>query len=131
MLLIEFSLEAYDPSWDEFMQLEEDAMAEAFEDYQQQKSMVQSSQRNGIASDVSEEPHEQLCFGCNKGMLQAPVSNGSSIWQCPNCQLRANEECMQLLQHHSSICSGHILYSRNSPGDTFILCSECELCAAL
>lgn len=113
------------------MQLEEDAMAEAFEDYQQQKAMVQSFSGNRIASDISEESQEQLCFGCNKGVLQASLSNGSSIWQCPNCQLSANEECMKLLQHHSSICSGHILYSQNSPGDTFILCSDCELCAAL
>jgi hypothetical protein len=113
------------------MQLEEDAMAEAFENYQQQKALVQPSAGNRIASDASEEYHQQLCFGCNKGVFQVSASDNPSVWQCPNCQLHVNEECMQLLHHHSSTCSGHVLYSQNSPGDAFILCSDCELCAAI
>ncbi|KAM3578887.1 hypothetical protein VKS41_008680 [Umbelopsis sp. WA50703] len=82
---------SYDPTWDEFMQLEEDAMAEAFENYQQQKALVQPSAGNRIASDASEEYHQQLCFGCNKGVFQVSASDNPSVWQCPNCQLHHDE----------------------------------------
>jgi ribosomal protein L37AE/L43A len=116
------------------MQLEEDELADAFENYQLEISAELPETTHiptALTMEQTSEPIAHTCHACKAGTLSTVNLENSSIWQCSNCNLRFTEDALQLLQHHSSTCPGTVLYTQNSPGDVIILCTICELCAAL
>ncbi|KAH8549202.1 hypothetical protein BGW37DRAFT_124367 [Umbelopsis sp. PMI_123] len=134
--LIEELQESYDPTWDELMQLEEEAMADAFESYHSEGS-VAGQQGSLVLENVlltRESSHQwtsTMCYVCRGGSLSAINQGDPSIWECSNCHIHFTHEGMKLLHQHAETCTGNVLYTQNSPEDVIILCTVCELCAAL
>ncbi|KAG2185579.1 hypothetical protein INT44_002372 [Umbelopsis vinacea] len=134
--LIEELQESYDPTWDELMQLEEEAMADAFENYEP-KADVAEEQHNLIRqnSHLSRESSHQWisspCYICKKGSLSIINQDDPSMWECSDCHMHFTQQGINLLQQHSEACPGNVLCAQNSPEDVIILCTVCELCAAL
>lgn len=118
------------------MQLEEDAMADAFENYEPELDVA--GQQNHLIREnttlTRESSHHGLsspCYICGKGSLRAINQDDPSTWECSNCHMHLTQEGIRILQQHSETCPGSILCIQNSPDDVIILCTVCELCAAL
>jgi Zn-finger protein len=119
------------------MQLEEEAMADAFENYEPEVDVA--GQQDNLTREnthLSRESSNQWiskspCYICGKGSLSTINQDDLSIWECSNCHRHFTQEGIKLLQQHSETCPGNILCTQNSPEDVIILCTVCELCAAL